>query len=81
MRLYVTTYIDDEQGDEHYGASVKWYGTQAEQRSHAKELKRAGMREITHHGTPATEGGWPSYDVLTDKGNLLHFLNQKGVRP
>lgn len=71
MKLYCTTYTDDAKDDEHYGRSVQWHGTQAEQKFFMRQLKTDGMREIEQH----------QVDVPTDKAGLLAFLNQRGVQP
>lgn len=71
MKLYCTTYIDDAKDDEHYGASVQWHGTQAEQKAAAKALKSEGMREVEPH----------QVNVPTDKPGLLAWLNEHEVRP
>lgn len=69
MKLYCTTYIDDEKDDEHYGRSVVWNGTQADQKKAVKALKSDGMRDINPM----------QVDVPTDKEGLLCFLNQHDV--
>lgn len=71
MKLYFTTYIDDAAESEDDSFKVKWYGTQADQKRHAKQLKAEGMRGIEPDVT----------NVPTDKPALLDFLNANGVRP
>lgn len=73
MKLYVTTYIDDEKqlptGDGEHGA--KWAGTQAQQRHDVKFLKSENYRSIEAH----------QLDVPTDKPGLIEWLNERRVRP
>jgi hypothetical protein len=71
MKLYCTTYYDDEKSGFHDGVQHKWYGTQVDQKRDAKALKAAGMRNISPN--PA--------DVPTSKPELLAWLNERGVRP
>lgn len=69
MKLYVTTYIDDETSPPGYLAT--WSGTQAQQKLDAKQAKTEGMRRIETL----------SVDVPTDKAGLLAWINERGVRP
>lgn len=68
MRLYKTTFIDDEKGE---GVTcATWSGTQTDAGKDRKSMKQQGMRNV------ATE----EVDVPTDKQGLLAFLNQWAVQ-
>lgn len=70
MKLYCTTYIDDELPLERSHRAM-WAGTQVEQRTHVKTLKAQGMRNVSPQAV----------DLPTDKASLLQFLNDREVRP
>ena len=63
MRLYLTSYIDDEKND-----SIQrgiYVGTQADAAKSRKGLKAQGMRNIETK----------EVDVPTDKAGLMTYLN------
>ena len=65
MKLYKTTYIDDGQLTNR-NECASWDGTQTDAAKTRRQLKTDGMRNIETTDT----------DVLTDKANLLAFLNK-----
>lgn len=69
MRLYLTTFIDDEKPDG-LEQQAAWQGTQVDARKARDALKAAMMRDVH------TE----EVDVPTDKAGLLAFLNN-GSKP
>jgi hypothetical protein len=73
MKLYCTTYIDDEKqlpsGDGEHGA--KWAGTQEQQRKDVKFLRSENYRNVQPQVV----------DVPTDKPGLLEWLNDRRVQP
>lgn len=62
MRLYLTSYFDDETGT----TGQQFDGTQADASKRRKTLKTQGMRDIET----------TDKDVPTDKAGLMAYLNK-----
>lgn len=63
MRLYLTSYIDEQNDNVHQRVH---HGTQADASRSRKELKREGMLNIETK----------EVDVPTDKAGLMGYLNR-----
>jgi hypothetical protein len=71
VKLYATTYIDDDEPDERDERKCMWSGTQDDARKQRNQLKAAGKRSI----------GTKLIDVPTDKAGLLAYLIRHEVYP
>lgn len=66
MKLYKTTYIDDQaEKDGLNPIRAVWHGTQAQAAAARKMMHSDGMREIETEGV----------EVPTDKAGLIAYLN------
>lgn len=63
MRLYLTSYIDEQNDNAHQGV---YHGTQSDASKSRVALKKEGMRNIETKDV----------DVPTDKAGLMAYLNK-----